>query len=158
MNINLIEILPIAVRWVKEHEEIILKDGVPLSGLQIAYAKQLGIVNVDKVKILYVNNIPKPQDTILAEACEQTQLITDDTAGLTLNYEIYLRSDCENDLKLIVHELMHVAQYERLGSIHGFLGEYLHEVLSIGYHGAPMEQEAIQAEKLVNIIPKTHTY
>jgi hypothetical protein len=47
------------------------------------------------------------------------------------------------DPKLVAHELMHVAQYERLGSIPAFLQQYLSEVNQYGYPAAPMEQEAI---------------
>jgi hypothetical protein len=38
---------------------------------------------------------------------------------------------------------MHVAQYERHGSIIAFLQQYLSEVNEYGYPAAAMEQEAI---------------
>jgi hypothetical protein len=43
---------------------------------------------------------------------------------------------------LIVHELAHVAQYERLGGILPFLRKYLFECLTVGYAAAPLELEA----------------
>ena len=44
---------------------------------------------------------------------------------------------------LIVHELAHSAQYERLGGILPFLRRYLFECLTVGYAAAPLEVEAI---------------
>lgn len=38
---------------------------------------------------------------------------------------------------------MHVAQYERHGSIPAFLQQYLNEVNQYGYPANPMEQEAV---------------
>ena len=64
------------------------------------------------------------------------------TRGLTLNYGIFIRSDCWADRLLIVHELAHVAQYERLGGILPFLRKYLFECLTVGYAAAALELEA----------------
>ena len=44
---------------------------------------------------------------------------------------------------MTVHELAHVAQYERLGGILPFLRRYLFECLIAGYSVALLEQEAI---------------
>ena len=51
--------------------------------------------------------------------------------------------------RLIVHELVHTSQYEKLGGFLPFLRKYLMECINIGYPEAPMEQEAIRmAEKI----------
>jgi hypothetical protein len=50
---------------------------------------------------------------------------------------------------LIVHELVHTSQYEKLGGFLPFLRKYLLQLINIGYPDAPMEQEAIKiAEKI----------
>lgn len=86
---------------------------------------------------------------MLRAAAEVTQLITSRTAGLTLRYGIYVRSDCWDDRQLLIHELVHTSQYERLGGFQQFLRKYLDECLAIGYPAAPMEQEAVtKAAKL----------
>ena len=41
---------------------------------------------------------------------------------------------------MVVHELGHTAQYERLGGFEPFLRQYLSQCLTIGYPEAPMEQ------------------
>lgn len=43
------------------------------------------------------------------------------------------------------HELMHVAQFARYGTI-GFLVRYLYQCARYGYRNAPLEREARQAE------------
>ena len=37
--------------------------------------------------------------------------------------------------------------YERFGGFRPFLDQYLHECITIGYPGAPLEQEAKRVEK-----------
>ncbi len=77
-------------------------------------------------------------------ANDLVQLVGPNTAGLTLHYGIYIRGDCHGNRELLVHELVHVAQYERLGGIKPFLQRYLDECLKYGYPQAPLEQEAIR--------------
>jgi len=69
------------------------------------------------------------------------------TIGLTLRYGIFIRSDCWGERRLVVHELVHTLQYERLGGFMPFLQQYLHECITIGYPAAPMEQEAKRIER-----------
>lgn len=89
-----------------------------------------------------------PQHPLLRGAAERAGLLSPFTAGLTLRYGIFIRSDCWGERRLVVHELAHVAQYERLGSFTAFLERYLEECLSPpGYPYGPMEQEARKAEQ-----------
>jgi hypothetical protein len=60
-----------------------------------------------------------------------------------LRYGIFIRSDCRGNRALVVHELAHTAQYERLGGFEPFLRQYLFECLTIGYPEAPIEQDAV---------------
>lgn len=145
------EILQLAAAWAEQHEALILASGSPLSGSQLADARQAGVAEPERVRLLAAPTIPMPEHPILRAAGEATGLISPFTAGLTLRYGIYIRSDFIGDRFLIAHELVHTGQYERLGSITGFLRQYLHECLSIGYPAAPMEREAILgAERLRN--------
>jgi hypothetical protein len=58
-----------------------------------------------------------------------------------------VRSDFRGDRRLVIHELAHTRQYERLGGIRPFLREYLYECLvTPGYPFGPLEQEAIEVE------------
>jgi hypothetical protein len=71
-------------------------------------------------------------------------LLPSDPSGLTLQYGIFVRGDCRQDRHLVVHELVHTAQYERLGGILRFLRDYLFECATLGYGEAPLEQEAVE--------------
>jgi hypothetical protein len=106
-------------------------------------ARSVGVARPERVRLLNVPAIPMPEHSILRLAGEATGMMSSSTAGLTLRYGIFIRSDLANDRALIVHELVHTGQYERCGSVAGFLNQYLHECLTIGYPAAPMEQEAI---------------
>jgi hypothetical protein len=135
-------LLPLAVKWAGEQEQRILREGVPLSESEIADAKAVGVREPQRVRVLPVAAIPRPSDPQLAAAADAIQFLTPATCGLTLHYGIYLRSDCERDRLLVVHELVHTAQYEQLGGIPTFLRQYLLECLTIGYPEAPLEKAA----------------
>jgi len=136
-------LLPLAVTWATEQEQRILGDGVPLSEKEVGDARAIGIQNPDQVRLLQVETIPRPSQPQLKAACDAIDFLTPATRGLTLGYGIFIRSDCWGDRLLIVHELAHVAQYERLGGILPFLRRYLFECLTLGYAAAPLELEAI---------------
>ena len=90
--------------------------------------------------------IPRPDDPLLSAACDQIGFLASDTIGLTLGYGIYLVAGHRLDLRLIAHELRHVAQYEECASIPAFLDRYLREILEFGYENAPLEVDARGAE------------
>ena len=143
-------LLPLASAWAEEQERIILRDGVPLNESQMIDARALGICHPEQVRLLSVSTVPLPADPSLKTAAQAIQLITPLTRGLTLRYGIYIHSDCWMNRRLIVHELVHTSQYERLGGFMPFLQQYLNECITIGYPEAPMEQEAITiAAKLI---------
>jgi len=43
-----------------------------------------------------------------------------DTPGLTAEHGVIVRLDCTRNLRLLAHEFVHVAQYERLGRERSF--------------------------------------
>ena len=137
------KILPLACSWVAEQETRILEDGVSLSKKFFDYATRVGVRHPEKIRILLVSTVPVPEDPVLRDACRETQIITNDTIGLALNYGIFIHKDYEGNCKTYVHEFTHIAQYESLGSIHSFLQKYIYEVLEFGYQTAPMEREAV---------------
>ena len=52
----------------------------------------------------------------------------------------------------VIHELAHVAQYERLGGFREFLKQYLEECINPGYPLGDLELEAKQAESSHQLI------
>jgi hypothetical protein len=144
-------LLPLACKWAEQQEVSIKQNGTILSPSQIDDATHVGVKHPEEVRLLQVASIPTPDEPSLASAAQATQLITSNTAGLTLRYGIYIRSDCWNNRQLLVHELVHTLQYERLGGILPFLQNYLMECITIGYPAAPMEQEAIRIASEITI-------
>lgn len=124
-----------------------MQSGSSLTEPQLADARQVGVSKPERVRLLTVTKIPTPSHPALAAAAEATRLISPSTAGLTVRYGIFIRADCCGQRSLVVHELAHTMQYERLGGIEPFLRQYLHECITIGYPGAPMEQEAKRIER-----------
>jgi hypothetical protein len=137
-------LLPVACEWVAEQESIISRYGVPLSPAQTADAIKIGVEHPEKVRLLKVTRIPVPDRRPLCTAAEASQLFSPLPGGLTVRYGIFIRADCWDDRQLLCHELVHTAQYERLGGLQQFLRQYLHECLTVGYPAAPMEQEAVE--------------
>jgi hypothetical protein len=145
------QMLPRAAAWAAAEEKFILthKDAVELVPRAQDCARLAGVVSTERVRLLAVPTIPLPPDLDLRQAAKTFGLITTATAGLTLGHGIFVVTSYIRDLKLIAHELVHVAQYERHGGILAFLQKYLRECNEFGYPAAPMEQEAVAfAEKM----------
>jgi hypothetical protein len=136
-------LLPLACQWAVEQEQLIFTSGDSLSPAQLADARLVGVAHPERVRIRHVPEIPLPEHPALRQAAETTQLISPLTGGLTLRYGIFIREDCRSHRSMVVHELGHTAQYERVGGFLPFLRQYLFECITIGYPEAPMEQEVI---------------
>lgn len=138
------KLFPLACDWAGWQEIKILDKGVPLSEDEQIDAHLAGVRYIPKVRLMRVARIPLPRMTKLALAMDELGLITNATTGMTFRYGIYIREDHWNNRELIAHELVHTAQYERLGGIRGFLAQYLRECFTDGYPNGALEQEARQ--------------
>jgi len=137
-------LLPLACAWAVGQERAIVQSGVALSESQLADARRVGVAQPERVRLLRVAQIPVPTAPALAAAAQPTNLISPLTHGLTFRYGIFIRADCWNKRSLLIHELVHTSQYERLGGIESFLRPYLLECITpSGYPHGPMEQEAV---------------
>ena len=140
-------LLPAACAWARRQESIILRKGLALSAAQRDTARKLGILSAERVRLLAVQQVP-PLNWLLRRAGENLGLISAQTIGMTLRYGIFIREDHWGDRRLLIHELAHVAQYERMGGFRGFLGPYLRECIDPGYPLGALEQEAKRAESM----------
>ncbi len=118
--------------WVEQQEHIILKSGVALTDEQQADAKRIGVTYPERVRLLRVQAIPSPP---IPNAPK-------DVRGLAARYGIFIRANCWGKRRIVVHELVHTMQYERLGGIRQFLDPYLREFYGSQYLKKLMEQEA----------------
>jgi len=126
-----------ATAWIARQERRILRDGRPLSPAELADADLVGVRKKNRVRLLYVASVPPLHRFIRA--------LSPHAIGLTARYGIFLRADYRHDRALLLHELAHTAQYERLGGIRPFLRQYLHEWLEFGYPAGALELEASNA-------------
>lgn len=137
-------LLPLACAWAAEQEHTILQAGVALTEAQFADARQVGVVQPERVRLLRVAQIPSPTHPVLSAVAAATGLISPSTGGMTLRYGIIVQATCWERRPLVMHELVHVSQYERFGGFEGFLRPYLIECLTPpGYPYGPLEREAI---------------
>lgn len=135
-------ILPMACSWVRRQEELILGSGAPLNAAQMADARKIGVEYPEKIRLKFVDQVPLPLFPLLRRAAEKFPAFPSDTIGITLRYGIFIQSRYANDRQLLLHELVHISQYERLGGVRPFLRQYLHECLTAGYPFGSLEEEA----------------
>ena len=138
-------VLPLAVAWLARQERRILAEGVPLDAGQLADARALGIAAPERVRLLCLPRLPLPDNRLVRAVALRTGALATGTIGLSARYGIFLREPYHRERRLLVHELTHTRQYERMGGIRPFLRRYLRECLTVGYANAPMEQEAAEA-------------
>lgn len=139
---EIIDLVQLASTWVEEQENFILSKGIKLNSKQMNLASKIGIIEIEKVRLLKVDSIPLPLNLTLNEAIRFIGLISDKSIGITFRYGIYIRSDYWQDESLLIHELTHTRQYEKLGEISNFLNQYAKECIYYGYENSPLEIEA----------------
>jgi hypothetical protein len=104
-------------------------------------AQHVGVSRPEEVRILSVPRIPLPAHPRVKQLAKQAGLLDADAGGLTAGHGIIVRLGCADNLRLLAHEFVHVAQYERLGR-ERFLQEYIQQIAEHGCPDAPFELEA----------------
>jgi len=137
------EFLPLAVHWATDQERRVLCEGMGLSEIEMTDAKAIGVRNPERVRLLRVDSIPVPAHPMLRAAAASINFLTAAPRGLALENGIFIRADHWRDRALIAHELVHTAQFQRLGGILPFLQTYIFQCATVGYPNAPLELEAI---------------
>src|ERR1044071_2306014 len=100
-------LLSLASKWAAALEKRILRDGVPLSDLEMADARAIGVREPERVRLLALARVPAPRNLTLSAAAAAIQFLTPETRGLALRYGIFVRSDCWGERALVAHELAH---------------------------------------------------
>src|SRR5215470_11664110 len=129
------------VDWISYLEKQAQESGRALTPIEFNLAQNVGVAHPEEVRILSVRRIPLPSHPRVKQLARRVGLLNAETRGLTAVYGVIVRRDCANNLRLLVHEFVHVAQYERLGR-EGFLQEYIQQIAAHGYLNAPFELEA----------------
>lgn len=131
----------IASPWVWFHQRQIQHRGRCLTHGEKELAARLGIQRIDDVRVLEIEQVPNPLSWSFG-LMEKRGVCVSQVDGITLGHGIYVASSVATSRELMAHELVHVEQYERAGSIWSFLVEYIHQCLMTGYQEARWEVEA----------------
>ncbi len=136
-------LLPLAYKWAKAQEELILDRGVRLGQQQIADARLAGVQDCERIRVLVVERIPLPEDPELAAATRLVQIITPSTRCVGFGHAIIIRADAWGDRELLAHNLVHIAQCERSGGLEAWVREYLLDRRNCPrFSVGPLEEEA----------------
>lgn len=137
--------LPLGVRWIRRQEAAILREGRPLQDWERSWAEEVGVRRPEEIRILPVPRVPTPGLAITRLLHRLFGFLFESPTGMAVNYGIYLEASQATNPSLLVHELTHVAQFERLGGVGPFLKEYLTQCVRDGYWDSDLEQEARDA-------------
>ena len=135
----------LAGKWIDEIEKENQLAFRSLTDVEINIASRVGVHFPESIKLIEVSEIPFPTDPLLVGLCKQYDFIGDKSIGLTLGYAVYIRKNYLST-RLLSHEFRHVYQYEQAGSVHGFLQEYVNQLMELGYNDAPYELDARKHE------------
>ena len=140
-------VLPIAQAWAEKQEIIILQEGAPLTESELADARRAGVAHPEKIRVVRAETVPHPESEDLMFLARQMGLFGTESSGLALGYAICLPPGAWEDRYRLVHECVHVGQYEKYQGIRPFLSAYLRECIDPGYPFGHLEQEAIRIAK-----------
>jgi hypothetical protein len=140
-------LLPIALAWTEKQQVAILEKGRPLTDNEQNDARRAGVRHPEKIRVQNVDILPCPEDEEVMFVARRIGLFSQGSVGLTLGYGIYLRFGHWDNRAVLIHECVHVGQYERLGGPRPFLEVYLRECIDPGYPFGALEREAILLTK-----------
>ena len=133
-----------SIAWVYENETNAFENGVALTNEEKRIAKEIGVRDADKVRVVYVDTFPFPKNQFLAEFADIHGFDSPQLAGMTYRYGIYIR---HGHGFILPHKLVHVRQFEEMG-VQRFMERYFLELTVMGYRDAPLEVKARHDSKM----------
>ena len=142
-------ILPQYIEWAAETEVRGLQAGVALNEQQLLIAREIGIQNPQKVRLVYVDEVPFPREnTVLNAVGEALGFIGEGIINnaQVFGYSIYIRTGYPLTTSNLAHELVHVLQIER-SSLAQVITQHFADLVAYGYADSPLEVEAFKANE-----------
>lgn len=135
--------LPVFLELALEAQVLGMKSGRLLTPEEKKYAESLPLQNWEEVRIVETDDL-RPSEK-LREVWRSYGLELGDRSplGLALHRTVFVLKNLNNQAQVIRHELVHIAQYQRLGFA-GYFRRYLLELQYQGYHGVSLEAEAFE--------------
>lgn len=142
-------LLPQYIDWAYEIDRQGLESGTPLNAQEFSLATDIGIQDPDKVRIVYVDEVPFPYENFALKTLgEALGFIGENIINnaQVFGYSIYVRNGYELNRPKLAHELVHVLQIERT-SLEHIITQHFSDLAEYGYDKAPLEVEAFKANK-----------
>ncbi len=134
-------VLSPATNWAGRTGEEIIRRGRSLNDTQLALARRIGVARPEQVRYQVVETLPRPSAE-LDMLARHGHVLTPATESVMLGYGICVRRDVDNIEYWLAHELVHVMQFERMGSLREFIRQYVANCLEYGHDESPFEIEA----------------
>ncbi|WP_028772703.1 hypothetical protein [Shewanella waksmanii] len=142
-------LLPQYISWAHDIDAQAEYIGAPLDEKQLLLASEIGIKFPEKVRIVYVDEVPFPYENFALKVLGEALGFVGE--GIVNNaqvfgYSIYSRKGYQLDRPKLAHELVHVLQVER-SSFAAVTTQHFSDMAKYGYDKAPLELEAAKANE-----------
>lgn len=142
-------VMPQYIAWASDTEVAGLSMGEVLDEKQLVIAKEIGIKNPEKVRLVYVDEVPFPYENVVLKVVGEALGFIGE--GIVNNaqvfgYSIYIRKGYQLTTPNLAHELIHVLQIER-SSLEQVITQHFADLVEYGYENSPLEVEAFKAEE-----------
>lgn len=140
-------LLPQYIDWAYKTDKQGLESGIPLNAKELSLAKNIGIQNPHKVRIVYVDEVPFPCENVALKTLGEALGFIGEgiiNNAQVFGYSIYVRNEYELNRPKLAHELVHVLQIERTSLDHIII-KHFSDLAEYGYDKAPLEVEAFKA-------------
>jgi len=133
-------LIPKAMKWYDEVEKKLHQKGRKLTEIEKKQAKQLGVKNPDAVRVVILKKFPEPSNRIPNNSHLE--------GARAMGNIIILKPHLKNNSIVLCHELVHVAQKDRMG-LKNFLRQMALEKHILGYSKSLLENEAYVLQKTI---------
>ncbi len=132
-------LIPHAMTWYNNVEKTLYSKGRPLTTSEKKMAKVLGVRNPGAVRVVILDKFPEPTNKTVNNHFEGAR---------AMGNIIMIKPRHKNDSIVLCHELVHVAQKDRMG-LKKFLTRYALEREVLGYSRSLLENEAYARQQAI---------
>lgn len=133
-------LMPLAMKWYNEVAKSLYSKGRILTPAEKKQAKQLGVKNPDAIRVVILDKFPEPSGHIANNNHIE--------GARAMGNIIMIKPHLKNDSVVLCHELVHVAQKDRMG-LRNFLKQIALENHILGYSKSLLENEAYALQQTI---------
>jgi hypothetical protein len=79
-------LLPLACQWARDQQDIILARGAALTPQHVSDARQAGVQDCSRIRVLVVERLPVSDNQLLADVARGRNIVTAATRGAGIGY------------------------------------------------------------------------